>query len=219
MSRRILLLSLASFVSAAATVESAPIRVIDLLGGDTTRAVSYAVGVETYDPVFLAGAPGGDWADAANALGLPDYSNRQNFASLGLGGSLVLRFTEGALTGSGDSAFDLIVAEVGPDVEDTLVWISANGTDWISLGRVAGGTTGVDLDAFGFDQHDAFSFVRLMDDPNQGLRSGLTVGADIDSVAVARSMQAPEPSVLVLLATGLTGLAAGRMLRRTGRGR
>jgi len=184
----------------------------DLLGLNPNGRATYATTIETYSPVFLDSTPG-DWADARNALGSPDYANKQNFTSLGLGGSLVLGFGDGALTGSGTSAPDLVIAEIGPDVEDTLAWISPDGRVWSSIGRVAGGTTGVDIDAFGFGVNDAFSYLRLQDVADQGLRDGLTVGADIDSVAVVNSVAAPEPSALILLGTGLAAIAARRKWR------
>jgi len=211
MNRRVLLFTLL-VVALASTVESSPIRLADQFALDPDSRLTFATAVVSYDPVFVDGGTV-DWAVPSKALGSPDYANKQNFTSLGLGGSLVLAFGENALTGSGTSAPDLIVSEVGPDVEDTFAWISRNGIDWVSLGRVAGGTTGVDIDALGFGVDDVFAFVRLVDDPNQGLREGLTVGADIDSVAAVSATAVPEPGAFVLLATGLVGIAV-RVTRR-----
>jgi UDPglucose 6-dehydrogenase len=86
------------------------------------------------------------------------------------------------LTGSGTSAKDLHIFEVGSDVEDTFVDISSDGIVWHSVGKVYGAISSIDIDAFGFGVSDAFTYVRLTDDPNEGAKTGTTVGADIDSV-------------------------------------
>jgi len=151
-------------------------------------AVSFADQVVSFDRGSLA--PSAPHADATNALGVPDYNNRAScssardckFVSLGRGGSLVLRFTDNVLTGSGNSDIDLWVFEVGPQVEHMSVDISADGRNWRSVGSIGGGRSGVDIDAFGFGPTSSFSYVRLTDDPNEGGQSGPTVGADIDAV-------------------------------------
>jgi hypothetical protein len=215
MSRRVVLFALVNTLVLVGGVNSqaAPIRVTDLLSANPTGTVTFATAVESYNPAFPVGDPAGG-GDAVNTLGAPDYADHPHFASLGLGGSIVLGFRDGALTGSGTAAPDLVVSEVGPDVEDTFAWVSSNGSDWVSLGRVAGGTTAIDIDALGLGADRAFSFLKLVDDPGQGLRSGLTVGADIDSVAVVSSTPVPEPGALILLATGLAGIVARKTLAR-----
>ncbi|MGE4322766.1 MAG: hypothetical protein AB7E60_07000 [Sphingobium sp.] len=134
----------------------------------------------------------------ANALGVPDYNNRSScssaadctFYSLGRGGSLVLRFTDNVLTGSGNDDIDLWIFEVGPQVEHMSVDISADGRTWHSVGTIGGGKSGVDIDAFGFGPSSSFSYVRLTDDPNEGGNSGPTVGADIDAVGAISTRSA-----------------------------
>ncbi len=157
-----------------------------------------------------------------NALGPPDYNNVPNcepsvsnpagnctFVSLGSGGELVLRFTNNALTGSGDDSPDLWIFEVGPLVEPTLVDVSKNGSDWFNVGSVEGATAGIDLDAFGFGPSDLFFFVRLTDICTGSACTGRTAGADIDAVGaistVAVSVPAPGTLPLLALALGLLG--------------
>ena len=140
------------------------------------------------------------------------------FVSLGVGGALVLRFTDNVLTGSGTNADDLWIFEIGPDVEDTTVDVSTNGVDWHSVGLVSGSTRGIDIDAFGFGTSSAFSFVRLIDVPGEGATSGATVGADIDAVgAISTRPQSvvPEPATWAVMLLGFGGV--GALLRRTRR--
>jgi len=156
---------------------------------------------------------------ANNAVGLPDYAGSTScaatcpYVSLGDGGSIVLQFVDNRLTGSGNSALDLWIFEVGPDVEDTFVEISKDGITYTSVGKVFGSTAGIDIDAFGFGIADEFAFIRLTDDTNEGGQTGETAGADIDSVGAISTVQrttVPEPGILALLGLGVVGLTFSR---------
>ena len=181
-------------------------------------AASFADSVFSYDPAFGGGAvPAATFQNAAQALGAPNFPEGADpeYVSLGAGGRIVLRFTNNSLTGSGNSDQDLWIFEIGPDVEDTFVDISKDGSTWFSVGAVTGATKGVDIDAFGFGTSDFFSFVRLTDNIALDATTGTTVGADIDAVGAISSAPpvgtVPEPATLLLVATAF---AAGVLRRR-----
>jgi len=184
-------------------------------------AVSFADVVVGYAPVVQAGEPTAANQTAQKALGVPDYESGGgcgdaaacSFVSLGDGGSITLRFTDNVLTGSDSVAMDLWVFEVGPDVEDTFVEVSSDGSTWFSVGKVFGSTAGIDLDAFGFGTNSSFSYVRLQDDGEEGDQSGVSVGADIDALGAISTRVVPEPGTLLLVAAGCACL--GR-IRRSG---
>lgn len=192
--------------------------------------VSFADSVVSFTP-GAAGVPSAPYLGEANALGAPNYNGSAScasqaactFLSLGAGGALVLRFDDNVLTGSNNSAFDLWIFEVGPNVEDTTVDLSVDGTNWLSVGLVTGSTRGIDIDAFGFDATSAFRYVRLIDVVAEGgAGNGGSVGADIDSVGAISTraftppdIGVPEPSTWAMMLLGFTGL--GSALRRARR--
>lgn len=180
-------------------------------------AISFADEVVGYAPVMVGTGPTAPHRDPSRSLGLPDYAGDNScasgpectFVSLGDGGTLSLRFVDNLLTGSGDNKADLWIFEVGPDVEGMFVEISADGQNWLSVGKVGGSTSGVDLDAFGHGVNSTFGYVRLRDDPALDGQTGSTVGADIDSVgaiSTVPSNRVPEPTSMALLLAAMVAL-------------
>ena len=184
---------------------------------------SFADAVVSYSPGLAGASPTAPHQGASNALGAPNYNGVTScasaaactFVSLGDGGTIVLRFLDNRLTGSGTAAADLWIFEVGPDVEDTFVDISVDGAAWHSVGKVGGSTAGVNLDAFGFGPQHQFAYVRLTDDPNADGQTGITVGADIDALGAISTVLTPipEPRAYALLIAGL-GLLGFAIRRR-----
>lgn len=179
---------------------------VDFPGGVS----SFADAVASYAPVISAsGQPTPANRDSSQSIGAPNG----NSVSLGDGGTIILEFTNNRLTGSGTSALDLWIFEIGPDVEDTFVSISKDGITYVDVGKVFGATSGIDIDLFGFGIADEFRFVRLRDDPDEGDQSGASVGADIDSVGAISSVirppvvtPIPEPETWALMLVGLGAL-------------
>ena len=178
---------------------------------------SFADEVVFYSPMYSGGPPASPpFDDPTQAWGIPNHGgdiNVPDFVSLGNGGVLILKFTDNALTGSNSAADDLWIFEIGPDVEDMYIWISRDGSIWESVGTIGGSVSGVDIDAFGFDSTDVFSYVKLMDDPLEGNSNTPRLGADIDAVG-AISTVVPEPASLLLFGLGFGALASRRLRKK-----
>ena len=187
---------------------------VPIVPGFPAGAVSFADQVVDYSPVVQSGGPTAANSDPSKALGVPDYVSGGacadvtscRFVSLGDGGSITLRFLDNVLTGSDSTDLDLRIFEVGPQVEDTFVEISNNGSEWFAVGKIFGSIMGIDIDAFGFGSSSRFSYVRLTDDGAEGGQTGASVGADIDAVGAISTRLVPEPSSIVLAAVCVLGL-------------
>ena len=119
--------------------------------------------------------------DTKNCLGVPDYilsknrNDQKNIYSLGNNGTLQIKFTNNALVDVNGP--DLFVFEEG-EVEPTKLEISKDGTNWLDVGKISGGTSFVDISSVA-KPNEYFYYVRLTD-----LNSQSTVpGADIDAIA------------------------------------
>lgn len=160
--------------------------------------VSFADKVICYDPGApgegTGGEPKNEVQNAEEALGIPDYDEQEDkgYVSLGRGGTLTIQFTDNVLTDTeGD---DLFIFEIGPDVEDTFVEISKDGKEFIEVGKVSGSTAALDISPYA-RAGENFAYVRLVDDPDEGERSGPTVGADIDAIgAISSAIKIEIPS-------------------------
>jgi outer membrane protein OmpA-like peptidoglycan-associated protein len=101
----------------------------------------------------------------------------KNYCTLGCAGALTLRFTENALVDIDGP--DIYVFEIGPEIEPTRLEISADGQQWVDIGKIQGGTAMIDIGPH-VKPGDVFHYVRLTD-----LKSACTSdypGADIDAV-------------------------------------
>jgi len=215
-------LTLAAFAAAGASLgigQAAPL---------TFDGIEFEDGAAAFADELVSFTPGDPAAtrpltqNGNNALGTPDtgtVGGDATFTTLGRGGELVIKFTDNALIASGDNTDDLYIFEIGADVEDTFVWISTDGMDFVSVGKVTGGTRGIDIDGFLTDANipltTKFTYVKVMDDPNEGQRSGRYVGADIDAIGAISSTEAPEipvPAAAFLFAP--LALAALRRRKR-----
>jgi OmpA-OmpF porin, OOP family len=138
---------------------------------------------------FTPGKPAAasEYASPKAALGPPDHNPKdrkdRNYTTIGCGGQLTLRFADNALVDV--EGPDLWVFEIGPQVEATLLSISTNGTDWIDVGEISGGTAMVDIAKAG-KPGETYPFVRLTDPKKRGC-GGAYPGADLDAVAAIGS--------------------------------
>ena len=201
-------------ISAFAFASSANAEFIGNSQGGTEfpqGAISFADAVVDYTPGVVNNQPSLPYRGSTNAVGLPDFdgitscpsSLECSFVSLGDGGSITLAFIDNFLTGSDSDAYDLWVFEVGSHIEDTFIEVSSDGNDWLSVGKITGSTSGIDLDAHGYGSTNMFSFVRLTDDPDQGPSTGFAVGADIDAVGAVSTSPVPFPPTAWLFLAGL----------------
>lgn len=192
-----------SIRAALATIAILTVVMTPHAGAQTTfGGVTFPQGVASFADrveannvhISARGEPTAPYRNAAWALGPPDYAGAGctlatcTNVALGVGGSITLEFVDNRLTGSGSAALDLWIFEIGPQVEDTFVEISKDGVTYTSVGKVAGATAGIDIDAFGFGPGDEFRFVRLTDDPALDGTTGAAVGADIDAVGAISSV-------------------------------
>jgi OOP family OmpA-OmpF porin len=153
--------------------------VVNLPQGDISFAdtvISYKAG----DP-----APIKHNSNPQDAVGVPDFNadSISGFVSLGVGGELVLAFTNNALINIPGN--DLYVFESGRYIEETYLYVSKDGVNWISVGKINGGNAVVDI-GDSTKPGDIFRYIKLVDAKTR-TRDRMWPGADIDAVAAIGS--------------------------------
>jgi len=144
--------------------------------------ISFADSVITYDPGNPGSGTGGEPDSAFQnprlALG-PPADTSDSFVSLGSGGTIVLNFIDNILEdGPGD---DLMVFRPNSE-DDLLIWISDDGLTYISVGRITSDKASLDIAPVANPER-TYTYVKLRDDPDQGVAHDPALGADIDAVA------------------------------------
>lgn len=111
-------------------------------------------------------------------MSIPDYDAKadKNFATLGYGGELVVKFTDNVLYDI--QGPDLFILEIGGDIEPVEAYISKDGKDWIFVGRTGGGFSDIDITDY-VEKTDVFRYAKIVD---KGKKGGRWPGADIDAI-------------------------------------
>ena len=144
---------------------------------------------------FKPGEPEGLHPEQALGPAQGDASLRTDCALLGSGGILTLYFEDNSIIDVNGP--DLFIFEMAI-IEPTHLEISKNGTDWIDVGQIEGGTAFVDIKDF-VQPGDTFNYLRLTD---LKTNFGPPPGADIDAVAAIGGALRMNLDSAVLFATG-----------------
>lgn len=136
------------------------------------------------------------------ALGSPDYDAKadKNFATLGYGGELVVKFTDNVLYDI--EGPDLFILEIGNDIEPVEAYISKDGKDWVFVGRTGGGFSALDIADY-VEKTEVFRYVKVVD---KGQKGGRWPGADIDAIGAIGSSVNFELNAAVSFDTGKSTL-------------
>ena len=143
---------------------------------------------------FIPGKPKGRAPKGALGPAQGRLLTLKDCATLGIKGVLTLYFEDNSITDVNGP--DIYVFEIG-EIEPTNIEISKNGTDWINVGKIEGGTAGLDIHDF-VQPGDTFNYIRLTDlDTYSGMP-----GADIDAVAAIGGALRMNLDSAVLFETG-----------------
>ncbi len=168
-------------------------------------AISFADAVVAFSPGIVASGPTAANQGADNALRLPNDTGGGacssaatcKFVSLGVGGTITLRFDDNRLTRQRQRQRQRKRRPVDlrgrPGLGGHRRRDQQERLGLARCRKVTGRTRGLDIDAFGWIPADPFAFVRLRDDPDLDDRSGASVGADIDAAGAISTVAAPVP--------------------------
>lgn len=189
------------------------------LRAEVFNTVNFPAGSESFadllirfDPEFSGGTATVD-PHPYVTVGVPNFT----WQSLGDGGLIELLFVDNALTNSRNSSPDLYIGEGDGTAEDFFVSLrptaetkallnpadDTNGDGYYEIGNFVGarrtGAAGfvrtIDIDqAFPLQRHLqlAFDAIQIVDDPDRGEETGLTVGLDLESVGAISSVATGE---------------------------
>lgn len=169
--------------------------------GHMKKAVYLPLGKLSFtDEVVNADHPLLKTQEIKNVLGEPDVlqgfdvEDITGIHSLGLGGSITVKFVDNALTDVNGP--DLYIFEIG-QIEPTDLEISKDGKNWIHVGKIDGGVAEVDIAPF-VTQGELFYYVRLTDLK----KSSALPGADVDAIAAIGAAMRLNLDSKVLFETG-----------------
>lgn len=210
-----------AFADAVVSYERGTSRNWNSYFGEASSAEEWQV----YDPNSALGR--NNWTSEMTSRGSLGQWNKDIGVSLGDGGSLTLEFTDNFLTGSGDSASDLWIYEIGGIAEKSFVEISMDGLSWFDVGIAdrkdskQDSGVGIDIDNL-LSSHDElsydslFSFVRVTDTGTNKYKN-FKAGVDIDAIAALSfvekddtPVEVPEPGIIA----GLVVLGVNFLRRR-----
>lgn len=174
-------------------------------GGKVRNAVYLPLGRLSFaDTVISARHPKLNVTDLHNVIGSPDMIQDNGaqtvtgIYSLGLAGSLTVKFKDNALTDV--KGPDLYIFEIGK-IEPTTLEISKDGISWIKVGKIDGGVSEVDIAEF-VQPDDLFYYVRLTDLKQYSALPG----ADVDAIAAIGAAMRLKLDSKVLFETGKSEL-------------
>jgi MYXO-CTERM domain-containing protein len=158
---------------------------------------------------------GPEYSYPVDALGVPDYNEDRDTGYISIGNTpdrgvqseLLIEFIDNKLiNGPGD---DLVIFEVGPNVEDVEVAIAADDGPWENLGPVDSSTGLVDLQDYAVPDIE-YNFVRIRD-----IRDGETSfsprgGPDIDAVGAINTVVEGGGDATCTQLTGSSEVYGGR---------
>lgn len=152
---------------------------------------------------YKAGSPAPiqENSNPQDAIGIPDFNMERvtGFVSLGIGGELVVAFHDNALVNIDGP--DLYVFEVGRYVEETYLYVSKNGKQWIKVGKIGGGNALVDIGDSTIPG-EVFRYVKLVDAGSSSQKGDkMCPGADIDAIAAIGSAKQLALNALYLFNT------------------